>query len=251
MSSLARSTDQSKSQVHKIIQYKDECESGGIQQVDALETLLMFLIEKFGPLTSTKLFELVSCFGSHGVVNPSSSIEKVISLSLQNLMLEKHAILYSAEFGNWKINDGKADNYGVEVEHQKGLPRFSLRNVQSSEQALNVKGSGNEYVYVVYQSEARIESVLRNRQNWLLKVGRTNSLKRRVAQLSESGPNSLVIGIAFKTYDSKGLEKYIHKALQGQKRVCDIPGRREWFYSNMDEISRLRAQFERDSSLVA
>jgi len=237
--------------VHKIIQIKQERESGGIQQLDALETLLMFLIEKFGPLTSPKLFELVSCFGSHGVVNPSSSIEKVISLSLQNLMLEKHAILYSAEFGNWKINDGKTDNLSVEVEQQKSLPRFILRNPLYSEQYLNVKGSGTEYVYVVYQSESRIESVLRNRQNWLLKVGRTNSLQRRVAQLSESGPNSLVIGIAFKTYDAKGLEKHIHKALHSQKKACDIPGRREWFYSNMDEISFLREQFEHNSSMVA
>ena len=219
--------------------------------MDALETLLMFLIEKFGPLTSPKLFELVSCFGSHGVVNPSSSIEKVISLSLQNLMFEKHAILYSAEFGNWKINHGKNDNLSVEVEQQKALPRFILRNPLYSEQSLNVKGSGNEYVYVVYQSEARIESVLRNRQNWLLKVGRTNNLQRRVAQLSESGPNSLVIGIAFKTYDAKGLEKHIHKALNSQKKACEIPGRREWFYSNMDEISFLRAQFEHNSSMVA
>jgi hypothetical protein len=237
--------------VHKIIQIKEECETSGIQQVDALETLLMFLIEKFGPLTSPKLFELVSCFGAHGVVNPSSSIEKVISLSLQNLMLEKHAILYSAEFGNWKINDEKAENQWVEVGLNKALPRFSLRNFKYSEQALNIKGLGNEYVYVVYQSEARIESVLRNRLNWLLKVGRTNNLQRRVAQLSESGPNSLVIGIAFKTYDSRGLENYIHKALQGQKKACDIPGRREWFHSNMDEISCLRAQFERNSSPVA
>jgi hypothetical protein len=237
--------------VHKIIQVKRDGESGGNQKVDALETLLIYLIEKFGPLTSTKLFDLVSCFSSHGIVNPSSSIEKFISLSLQNLMLEKHLIFYSAKSGKWKINDGKSDNLGDEEDRQKALPRLILRNPRNSMCHLNVKGTGNEYVYVIYQSEARIESVLRNRTNWPLKVGRTNNLQRRVAQLSESGPNSLVIGIAFKTYDSKALEKYIHKALHDQKKACEIPGRREWFYSNMDEISLLRGQFEQNSSKAA
>ena len=104
---------------------------------------------------------------------------------------------------------------------------------------------------MVYQSESRIESILRDRENWLVKVGRTNDLQRRVAQLSESGPNSLVIGTAFKTYDSRGLEKYIHKSLHSQKRACDIPGRREWFFSNLTEITDLRGQFERKTVIAA
>ena len=243
--------DQSRSQVHKIIQTKHDCESGGVQQGDALESLLLYLIEKFGPLTFPKLSDLVSCFGSHGVVNRSSSIEKVISNTLQNLMLEKHAILYSPEFGNWKLNNGKSYLYCDEIDQQKILPKLNLRNDINSEKFLNVKGTGNEFVYVIYQSEARIESILRNRRNWLVKVGRTNDLQRRVAQLSESGPNSLVIGIAFKTNNSRGLEKFIHKALHGRKQACEIPGRREWFYSNLDEISDLRAQFERISLMAA
>lgn len=242
--------DPSRSQVHKINQTKHDCESSGTQKMDALESLLIYLIGKFEPLTSLKLFELVSCFSSHGVVSSSSSIEKVISSTLQNLMLEKHEILYVPEFGNWKLNNGNVNGSKNEIHRHKALPRLILRNVINLEQPLNVKGVGNEYVYVVYQSESRIESVLRNRENWLLKVGRTNNLQRRVAQLSESGSNSLVIGIAFKTYDSKGLEKYIHKALHSQKKACDILGRREWFYSNLAEISRLRAQFER-SALMA
>jgi hypothetical protein len=243
--------DPSRSQVHKINQTKYDCESSGTQKMDALESLLIYLIGKFGPLTSLKLFELVSCFSSHGVVSPSSSIEKVISSTLQNLMLEKHQILYSPEFGNWKLNNGNVNGSKKDIHRHKALPRLILRNIINLEQPSNVKGVGNEYVYVIYQSESRIESVLRNRENWLLKVGRTNNLQRRVAQLSESGPNSLVIGIAFKTYDSKGLEKYIHKALHSQKKACDIPGRREWFYSNLVEISRLRAEYERHALMVA
>jgi hypothetical protein len=243
--------DQSRSQVDKISQAKDDCETSGIQKMDALESLLIYLIEKFGPLTSPKLFELVACFGSHGLVSSSSSSEKVISSTLQNLMLEKYEILYCPEFGNWKLNDGNLNNSKDAVSPHKALPRLILRNVINLETPLNVKGVGDEYVYVVYQSESRIESTLRNHENWLLKVGRTKHLQRRVAQLSESGPNSLVIGIAFKTYDSRGLEKYIHNALHSQKKACDIPGRREWFYSNLGEISRLRVLFERKALMAA
>lgn len=248
MYSLVKSTDQSRSQVHEIIQIYSERESSGIQQVDALETLLIYLIGKFGPLTSPKLFELVSCFGSHGFVSSSSRIEKVISNSLQSLMFEKHQILYCPEFGKWKLNDANLNGSTAELDYDLEIPRFALRDVSDSGQSLNVKGVGNEYVYAVYHTESRIESVLRNRKNWLLKVGRTNNLQRRVAQLSESGPNSLVIGVAYKTYNSRGLEKYIHQALHAQKKECVIPGRREWFYSNVVEISSLRGQFENKSS---
>jgi hypothetical protein len=243
--------DQSRSRVHEINATDNKCNLGGTQQKDALELLLVYLIGRFGPLNSPEIFELVSCFGSHGVVAPSSTIENVISSTLQNLMLEKHEILYVPEFGKWKLNEGNAKISINETSSEKTLPKLTLRNVVNTEELLNIKGVGTEYVYVVYHSESRIESILRNRQNWLVKVGRTNNLQKRVAQLSQSGPNSLVIGIAFKSYDSRGLEKYIHKALHSQKKACDIPGRREWFYSNLEEISRLRLQFERKSFIAA
>ncbi len=224
---------------------------GGIQKEDALETLITYLIGKFGPLTSPKIFELVSCFGAHGVVDNSSKIERVISGKLHSLMMEKHKILYFSEFGYWKLNDGNGISNQQRNLSPQTLPKLTLRNVLSPGLPLNYKGVGNEFVYVVYQSESRIESILRDRENWLIKVGRTNDLHRRVAQLSESGPNSLVIGTAFKTYDSRGLEKYIHKSLHSQKKACDIPGRREWFFSNLTEITDLRGQFERKTVIAA
>jgi hypothetical protein len=152
---------------------------------------------------------------------------------------------------NWRLNDGERDSLGLQPINNRRFPKLTLRNSFSPDLPLNYKGVGNEFVYVVYQSESRVESVLRDRDNWLLKVGRTNNLRRRVSQLSESGPNSLVIGIAFKTYNSRGLEKYIHQSLHNQKKACDIPGRKEWFFSNLAEIEDLRGQFELKSLLVA
>ena len=181
----------------------------------------------------------------------SSRFEKVISDALHTLMLEKHRILYRPEFGKWTPNSGSINSSKLKLDFEVEIPKFALRDLISFRKSMDVKGIGNEYVYAVYHSEARIESVLRNRENWLLKVGRTNNLQRRVAQLSESGPNSLVIGVAFQTYNSRGLEKYIHKALHAQKKECIIPGRREWFYSNVDEISHLRGQYENKISQSA
>lgn len=243
--------DQLKSRVFEINLTSHHRVSSGIQQTDALETLLIYLIGKFGPLTSRKLFELVSCFGPHGIIPASFAIEKIVSITLQKLMLEQHVILYRAEFGNWNLNKGSIDSLEEESVCEIVVPRFILRNVIVAEQSLNVKGVGDEFVYAVYHSESRIESVLRNRENWLLKVGRTNNLKRRVAQLSESGPNSLVIGVAFRTYNARGLEKHIHQALHSREKACAIPGRREWFYSNLVEISRLQKQFKYKSQQAA
>ena len=248
---LEKSTDQSKSQVPKINELRQDSDLSGLQKLNALETLILYLIDNFGPLTSNKVFELVSCFGSHGVVDKASSIEKMISNTLQSLMLESHKILYCSETGNWRLNDGEQNSLGLQPINNRRFPKLTLRNSFSPDLPLNYKGVGNEFVYVVYQSESRVESVLRDRDNWLLKVGRTNNLRRRVSQLSESGPNSLVIGIAFKTYNSRGLEKYIHQSLHNQKKACDIPGRKEWFFSNLAEIEDLRGQFELKSLLVA
>ena len=47
-------------------------------------------------------------------------------------------------------------------------------------------GYGSEYVYVVYSKAMRLEAILKSKDNWPLKVGKTNNLQRRIVQLSES-----------------------------------------------------------------
>jgi hypothetical protein len=241
----------SKSQVSNIKTLITNPESGDSQIEDALDSLIIYLLEKFGPLGSQKIFELVSCFRSHGVVDSTSNIEKIVSAKLNSLMIDKHKVLYSTECGYWTINSGQnvdANSISVEL---KSIPKLSLRNTQDLQIPIEFRGVGNEFVYATYQSESRIESILRNQKNWLLKVGRTNNLKRRISQLSESGPNSLVIGAAFKTFNSRGMEKFIHDALHSQKKACEIPGRKEWFFSNLSEISNLRNEFEQKSLSIA
>ena len=243
--------DQSKSQVLRIESTKFDIDSSGIQSEDALESLIIYLIAKFGPLTSFKIYELVTCFASHGIINSGSVFEKVVSITLNALMIDKHQLVYRPDDGKWLLNNRNSSYvHNINLEN-KPLPKLTLRSVSNSEIPIKYQGVGNEFVYVIYQSEARIESILRNTDNWVLKVGRTNNLRRRVAQLSLSGPNSLVVGAAFKTYNSRGLENYIHRYLHDQKKACYIPGRREWFFSNLLEIGNLRSQFEQKYRNVA
>jgi hypothetical protein len=97
----------------------------------------------------------------------------------------------------------------------------------------------------MYETESRIDAILRNRDNWLLKVGRTNDVGRRVSELSQSGPNSLVIGAVFKTSSSKALEMFIHKRLASEGKKYDIPGRKEWFNSSLTEVHSLWLDFKK------
>jgi hypothetical protein len=101
----------------------------------------------------------------------------------------------------------------------------------------NQHGVGSDYVYVVYSSDLRIESIVNRRKHFPLKVGRTNNIARRISQLSEAGPSDLTIGTLFRTDDASRLERFIHKKLQDQGQHLDIPGRKEWFLSNLQQVT--------------
>ena len=108
---------------------------------------------------------------------------------------------------------------------------------------LNRFGIGNEYVYVIYSSDARIESILNNLKAFPMKVGKTNCIERRIEQLSESGPNTLTVGAVFCTYNATELERYIHKKLINAGRHLLIPGRREWFRSDIQTSVQIYKEF--------
>jgi hypothetical protein len=90
----------------------------------------------------------------------------------------------------------------------------------------------------------RIEAVLRNRDVWPLKVGKTNNLERRLKQLSESGPNSLCVGLAIYTDNSYNLEQHIHQVLTERGQFLRITGRKEWFRSNLNEIKAISNKYK-------
>jgi hypothetical protein len=198
------------------------------------------LIEKFGPLPTAKIFELVQCFYTLGVIGSNDPINHFVSLKLNQLMLEKQKLIYASNTGLWhEIFD---PNFG-EFVNKSSHPKLDIKGFEPKNTLYPVHGSGNEFVYVMYETESRIDAILKNRTNWLLKVGRTNNVERRVSEISQSGPNSVVIGTVFKTNSSKALELFIHKRLASESKNYEIPGRKEWFNSNLAEIHLLWLEF--------
>ena len=84
-----------------------------------------------------------------------------------------------------------------------------------------------------------------------VKVGKTNCIQRRIDQLSESGPNTLTVGAVFCTNNSTELERYIHKKLINTGRHLEIPGRREWFRSDIETIIKIYREFLLDRRALA
>lgn len=158
-------------------------------------------------------------------------------------MLQKQKVIYDASSGLWhNISD---PNFGQLIEKRK-YPKLNIRGFEPKNTFYQYYGSGKEFVYIMYETESRVEAILRDRDSWLLKVGRTNDIKRRVAEISQSGPNSLVVGMVFKTNSSKALEIFIHKRLATEGRKYDLPGRKEWFNSNLTDIHSIWINFKKD-----
>jgi hypothetical protein len=85
----------------------------------------------------------------------------------------------------------------------------------------------------------RLEAILKSKDNWPLKVGKTNNLQRRIVQLSESGPNSLIIGLVIKSDNPIRLEKAIHNKLILNGQAIELAHRQEWFKSNLGQIKNI------------
>jgi hypothetical protein len=111
-------------------------------------------------------------------------------------------------------------------------------------------GVGNDFVYVVYSTDLRIDSIINGRKHFPLKVGKTNNIVRRISQLSEAGPSALTIGILFRTDQASKLERFIHKKLRDQGQHLDIPGRKEWFLSNLHQVTGYYQDFIRESQTI-
>ena len=158
-------------------------------------------------------------------------------------MLEKKILIYDSHTGLW------CDNLNPNFEgdgHKTKYPKLKIKGFEPKNILYPSYGFGNEYVYVMYETESRVEAILGDRRNWLLKVGRTNNVERRVSEISQSGPNSFVIGVVYQCNDSRALELYIHKRLISEIKKYEIPGRKEWFISNLDEVHSLWEDFKAD-----
>ncbi len=209
-----------------------------------LEELILSLIQKYGPLDTDQIRQLVDCHNQTGQYASNLTILRSINEALTKMHYELHLVTFSPISKLWyEINDQNIhkipEKKFISVGSRLGNPIV----LNPKKIFLNRFGMGNEYVYVIYSSDARIESILNNFKAYPLKVGKTNCIERRIEQLSESGPNTLTVGAVFCTNNSTELERYIHKKLMNTGRHLLIPGRREWFRSDIHTIVQIYREF--------
>lgn len=205
------------------------------------------MIQKYGPLETDQIRQLVDCHNQTGKYASNLTIVRSINEALVRMHYELHLVTFSPISKLWyEINDQNIHKIPEKKFISVGTRLGNPIVLNPKEIFLNRFGMGNEYVYVIYSSDARIESVLNNLKAYPVKVGKTNCIERRIEQLSESGPNTLTVGAVFCTNNSTELERYIHKKLINTGRHILIPGRREWFRSNISTVIGIYNNFIRE-----
>jgi hypothetical protein len=213
-----------------------------------LEALIASLVFKHGPLSTREIEQLVECHNQTGKYGNAETIYSNVGQAANKLFNELRMIAFSSITGLWyRFSD---ENFHLPRSTARvGINKDSHYPERADPKDLyfNQHGVGCAYVYVVYSTDLRIESILNRRKHFPLKVGRTNNIVRRISQLSEAGPNALTIGTLFRTDQASRLERFIHKKLQDQGQHLDIPGRKEWFLSNLQEVTSHYQDFIQES----
>ena len=209
-----------------------------------MEALVASLVFKYGPLSTQEIEQLVECHNQTGKYGNAETIYSNVGQAANKLFNELHLIAFSSITGLWyKFSD---ENFHMAKRNSKVKIIGDAHYPESSDpKDLYFKqyGVGADFVYVVYSTELRIESIVNGRKHFPLKVGKTNNIVRRIAQLSEAGPSALTIGTLFRTDEASRLERFIHKKLRDQGQHLEIPGRKEWFLSNISQVTGYYQEF--------
>jgi len=216
-----------------------------------LEELVASLVFKYGPLSTREIEQLVDCHNQTGKYGNAETIYSNVGDAANKLFSEFHIIAFSSITGLWyKFSD---ENFHKPKQKSKiEIIRNTYFPEPSNPLDLYYKqyGVGSDFVYVVYSTDLRIESIVNGREHFPLKVGKTNNIDRRIAQLSEAGPSSLTIGALFRTDEASRLEKFLHTKLHSKGQHLEIPGRKEWFLSNLSQIIGYYQEFLRDGGRI-
>lgn len=212
-----------------------------------MEALVASLVFKYGPLATPEIEQLVECHNQTGKYGNTETIYSNVGQAANKLFNDLRIIAFSSITGLWyRFSD---ENFHMPKSTARvGVNKESHYPEPADPKDLyfNQYGVGSDCVYVVYSADLRIESIVNRRKHFPLKVGRTNNIVRRISQLSEAGPSALTIGTLFRTDEAPRLERFIHKKLQDQGQHLDIPGRKEWFLSNLQQVTGYYQDFIRE-----
>jgi len=201
-------------------------------------------LAKYGPLTHEQLVQLVDCESSTFKFGSNLQLSHELRKEINSLIHIEGFLKYEAHTGQLLIN---TDNPNILEPGRKRASIISIEEIKNtipSEMKFPTTGFGSEIVYVMYSTALRIEAILNKRNIWPLKVGKTNNLERRLKRLSESGPNSLCVGLVMYTDHPYVLEQFIHSALTERGQSLKITGRKEWFRSNLHQIQSIFSNYK-------
>ena len=206
---------------------------------DQLSLLVYKLLYEYKVLDFYQLKELIEIYNGTHLYVKRFYIESEIIDSLIKLEFEFQVIYYDAHLLKWKVI-ANSDSILYEIK-EYGLCKQMNYNPETYKY-LPI-GIGDEFVYSLFSPRQKIDAIINRKRNYPIKVGKTNNIVRRIKELSVSGTEALAIDSIFRTKRSSEMEKFIHKYLRTQFSQIEIPGRKEWFYSNKAEVLKIHSEF--------
>ena len=197
--------------------------------------LIFKLLYEYKSLDFIQIKELVEIYNSTHIYVEKFYVEEKVINSLNKLEFEFQIIYFDSKLRLWKV---LSDNESVLCELGESKIHKNFYYNPEFFKYLSL-GFGDEFVYCLYSPQQKIHAIVNKIKNYPIKVGKSNNIIRRIKQLSISGSESLVPDLVFCTPKSTELEKNIHSNLKAQFSQMEIPGRKEWFYTNKVEIQNI------------
>ncbi len=197
------------------------------------------MLYEYKALNFKQLNDLVEIYNGSHLFSEKFYIENKIVECLNKLEFDFQVIYFDSRLYCWNlISDSD------KVLHEIKEYRLSKQIDYSPETYKYLAiGTGDEFVYSLFSPRQKIDSIINKKKNYPIKVGKTNNIVRRIKELSISGTEALAIDSIFCTKKSSEMEKFIHKYLRAQFSQIEIPGRKEWFYSNKAEVLKIHSEF--------
>lgn len=190
---------------------------------------------KFGNLNKYQLSELVEIFNISEEYVDRYRVNNRVNIAIRELEFDYGLITFDSKNLVWKILGDWRETFRLLKEDSYVRASFvDPKNFKPRE-----RGRGEEFVYALYVLEDKIDSVVKLKNFYAVKVGRTKDLKRRLRDLSISGPNILGIELCIRTDNSRRLEKLFHEKLKANFAQLSLPNRKEWFHSNRNELLKI------------
>jgi hypothetical protein len=206
---------------------------------DKFSLLIYKLLYEYKVLNFKQLKDLAEIYNGTHLFIKRFYIENKLIESLNRLEFEFQVIYFDSQSYSWTLISD-TDSIMHEIEEYRLCKQV---NYNPETYKFLPIGIGDEFVYSLFSPRQKIDAIINRKENYPIKVGKTNNIVRRIKELSVSGTEALAIDLIFRTKRSSEMEKFIHKYLRTQFSQIEIPGRKEWFHSNKAEVLKIHSEF--------